>query len=168
VNRLSPRNNFKHIPEEQMGEVTHEQVNLMLRLYDIRREPRLREARDWFIREFKPSSAEDVLKLAPANTQENAFMRMVLGYWDMVANIVNRGLIDEEFFFENTNEQWVVWERVKPAIAGWRDTFNNATVFASLEEHCGRLEAWREKRAPGSSQTMRQLLAQMPQAAQKT
>ena len=104
-----------------MGEVTHEQVNLMLRLYDIRREPRLREARDWFIREFKPSSAEDVLKLAPANTQENAFMRMVLGYWDMVANIVNRGLIDEEFFFENTNEQWVVWERAKPAIAGWRE-----------------------------------------------
>jgi hypothetical protein len=151
-----------------MGEVTHEQVNLMLRLYDIRREPRLREARDWFIREFKPSSAEDVLRLAPANTQENAFMRMVLGYWDMVANIVNRGLIDEEFFFENTNEQWVVWERAKPAIAGWRDTFNNATVFASLEEHCRRLEAWREKRAPGSSQTMRQLLAQTPQAAQKT
>jgi hypothetical protein len=95
-------------------------------------------------------------------------MRMVLGYWDMVANIVNRGLIDEEFFFENTNEQWVVWERAKPAIAGWRDTFNNATVFSSLEEHCRRLEAWREKRAPGSSQTMRQLLAQMPQAAQKT
>ena len=37
-------------------------------------------------------------------------MRMVLGYWDMVANIVNRGLIEEEFFFENTNEQWVAWE----------------------------------------------------------
>ena len=94
-----------------MGEVTHEQVNLMLRLYDIRREPRLREARDRFIHEFKPASGEDAAKLAPPNSRENAFMRMVLGYWDMVANIVNRGLIDEEFFFENTNEQWIVWER---------------------------------------------------------
>ena len=81
-----------------MREVTHEQVNLMLRLYDIRREPRLREACDWFIREFTPASGEDVQKLAPPNSQENAFMRMVLGYWDMVANIVNRGLIEEEFF----------------------------------------------------------------------
>ena len=151
-----------------MGEVTHEQVNLMLRLYDIRREPRLREARDWFIREFKPASADDVAKLAPVNTQENAFMRMVLGYWDMVANIVNRGLIDEEFFFENTNEQWVVWERVKPAIPAWRERFNNPTAFAPLEEHCRRLDAWREKRAPGSAQLMRQLLTQIQQSTQKT
>src|ERR1700736_3769744 len=147
VNRLSPRNNFKHIPEEQMGEVTHEQVNLMLRLYDIRREPRLREARDWFIREFKPSSAEDVLKLAPANTQENAFMRMVLGYWDMVANIVNRGLIDEEFFFENTGEQWVVWERLKPVIPAFRVMFKNPLAFSNLEKHVAAMERWREKRA---------------------
>ncbi len=150
-----------------MGEVTHEQVNLMLRLYDIRREPRLREARDWFIREFTPASGDDAQKLAPPNSQENAFMRMVLGYWDMVANIVNRGLIDEEFFFENTNEQWVAWERAKPAILAWRESLHNPILFASLEEHCKRLDAWREKRAPGSSQTMRQMLAQTPQTAQK-
>ncbi|MGA7915146.1 MAG: hypothetical protein WCA00_07920 [Candidatus Acidiferrales bacterium] len=151
-----------------MGEVTHEQVNLMLRLYDIRREPRLREARDWFIREFKPASGEDAAKLAPTNSQENAFMRMVLGYWDMVANIVNRGLIDEEFFFENTNEQWIVWERAKPVIPAWRASMNNPTVFGALEEHCKRLEAWRDKRAPGSTAAMRQLLAQTPQTSQKT
>jgi hypothetical protein len=150
-----------------MREVTHEQVNLMLRLYDIRREPRLREARDWFIREFRPASAEDLQKLAPANSQENAFMRMVLGYWDMVANIVNRGLIEEDFFFENTNEHWIVWERVKPVIPAWRRSMNNPTVFASLEENCRRLDAWRDKRAPGSTQALRELLAQVPPPAQK-
>jgi hypothetical protein len=151
-----------------MGEVTHEQVNLMLRLYDIRREPRLREARDWFVREFKPASAQDLMKIAPPNSQENAYMRMVMSYWDMVANIVNRGLIDEEFFFQTTGEQWLVWERLKPVAGEWRTLFKNPHVFEPLEEHCKRLEAWREKRAPGTTDAMRQLMAQMEQAARKS
>ena len=91
-----------------MSDVNHEQVNLMLRLYDIRREPRLREARDWFLTHFNPKSVEDVMTQCPPGSQENAFMRMVFSYWEMVASIVNRGLIDEDFFFENTGEQWVV------------------------------------------------------------
>jgi hypothetical protein len=116
-----------------MGEVTHEQVNLMLRLYDIRREPRLREARDWYIRNFRPTSLEDVTNLAAPNSEESAFMRMVLSYWDMAANIVNRGLIDEEFFFESTGEQWIVFERVRPIVAAWRAMFKNPMAFARLE-----------------------------------
>ena len=118
-----------------MGEVNHEQVNLMLRLYDIRREPRLREAREWFVNNFRPTSAEDIMKLCPPGSQENAFMRMVLSYWEMVASIVNRGLIDEEFFFENTGEQWMVWEQVKPAAEAWRTMFKNPHTFRNLERH---------------------------------
>ena len=144
-----------------MGQVTHEQVNLMLRLYDIRREPRLREAREWYVRNFKPTSLEDVMKIAPPNSQENAFMRMVLSYWDTAANIVNRGLIDEEFFFESTGEQWMVWERIKPVVAGWRAMFKNPHTFARLEEHVKRMEAWREKNAPGSTEAMREMMAVM-------
>jgi hypothetical protein len=151
-----------------MREVTHEQVNLMLRLYDIRREPRLREAREWFMREFKPASAQDLTRLAPPNSQENAYMRMVMSYWDMVANIVNRGLIDEEFFFQSTGEQWIVWERLKPVVNEWRAVFKNPHVFAPLEEHCKRLEAWREKRAPGTTEAMRELMASMDQATRKS
>lgn len=144
-----------------MGQVTHEQVNLMLRLYDIRREPRLREARDWYMRNFKPTSLEDVMNLAVPNSEESAFMRMVLSYWDMVANIVNRGLIDEEFFFESTGEQWIVWERLKPIVKGWREMFKNPHAFARLEEHVKRLEAWREKNAPGSNEATRQMMASL-------
>jgi hypothetical protein len=146
-----------------MGEVNHEQVNLMLRLYDIRREPRLREARDWFIGQFHPESPEDVMKQCPPGSKENAFMRMVISYWDMVASVVNRGLIDEEFFFENSGEQWVVWENVKPVVGAWRTMFKNPHVFENLEKHCMRFEAWREKRAPGTSEAMRQMMAQMRQ-----
>ena len=94
-----------------MGNATHEQVNLMLKLYDLRREPKLREARDWYFQNFNIKSAEDVMKIAPFGSKENAYMRMVMSYWDMVAGIANRGLVDEELFFESTGEQWGVWER---------------------------------------------------------
>ena len=151
-----------------MGDVTHEQVNLMLRLYDIRREPRLREAREWFLSHFNAATAEEMMKVCPPGSQENAFMRMVISYWEMVASIVNRGLIDEDLFFENSGEQWAVWERLKPIMPIWRTMFKNPLVFAQLEEHIKRLEAWREERAPGSGETMRQLMAQMAQAAAKT
>ncbi len=148
-----------------MGEVNHEQVNLLLRLYDIRREPRLREAREWYVANFNPTSAEDVMKLCPPGSQENAYMRMVVSYWDMVCNIANRGLIDEDFFFESTGEQWIVWERLQPIAGAWRAMFKNPHVFGNLEENCKRLTAWREKRAPGTTEAMRQAMAQMRQAA---
>jgi hypothetical protein len=148
-----------------MGEVTHDQVNLMLRLYDIRREPRLREARQWFMDKFRPSTLEEVMKLYPPASQENAYLRMVISYWDMVAGIVNRGLVDEELFFENSGEQWIVWERMKPVIGEWRALFKNPHMLGNLEEQCKRFEAWREKRAPGTNQAMRDMFAQMEKTA---
>lgn len=144
-----------------MAEVTHEQVNLMLRLYDLRREPVLREARAWFVANFRPKTAEDVMKICPPGSKENAYLRMVASYWEMVTNIVSRGLIEEEFFFENSGEQWVVWEALKPIVNEWRANFKNPHAWEKLEEHCKRLEAWREKRAPGSTETMRQMMARM-------
>jgi hypothetical protein len=153
-----------------MGEVTHEQVNLLLRLYDTRREPRLREAREWFGSNFFPKSPEDAMRLVPPGSRENAYMRMVLSYWEMVASIVNRGLIDEDFFFENTGEQWVAFEQVKPILPTWRAMFNSPHFLGNLEEQCKRLEAWREKRNPGSNEAIRKMMAQMQVAiqAQKT
>ena len=144
-----------------MGEVTHEQVNLMLRLYDTRREARLREAREWYMGSFYPTSVEDVMKLCPPGSKENAYMRMVVSYWEMVASIVNRGLIDEDFFFENSGEQWLVWERLKVVAPGFRAVFKNPHAFAGLEEHVNRYESWREKRAPGTNEAMRQMMKQM-------
>jgi len=149
-----------------MGQATNEQVNLMLRLYEDRREPRLREARDWFSANFHVKAAEDVTRVCPPGSQGNVYMRMVLGYWEMVASIVNRGLIDEDLFFENTGEQWVVFEQVKPVLDAWRAMFSSPKFLSNLEEQCKRLEAWREKRNPGSNEAMRKVLAQMQQATQ--
>jgi len=144
-----------------MGIVTHEQANLMLQLYDLRREEELRKARTWFISKFAPQSLEDYQRIAPFGSQENAWVRMVLSYWDMAANIVHRGLVDEEFFFENTGEQWLVWERFKPVIAGYREMLKNPKMFDSLEDHVRHYEAWRERRAPGSLAALRGLLDTM-------
>jgi hypothetical protein len=149
-----------------MGEVTNEQVNLMLRLYEDRREPRLREAREWFSANFHVKSQEDMMRVCPPGSPGNASMRMVLTYWEMVASIVNRGLIDEDFFFENTGEQWAVWEQVKPVIGAWRTMFSSPKFLANLEEQVQRLEAWREKRNPGSNEAIRKMMAQMQQAMQ--
>jgi hypothetical protein len=149
-----------------MGVVTHEQANLLLKLYDARREPRLREAREWFGNNFHVKTPEDVMKLCPPGSGQNAYMRMVLSYWEMVASIVNRGLIDEEFFFENSGEQWVAFEQVKPVLAAWRTMFSSPKFLSNLEEQCRRFEAWREKRNPGSNEAIRKMMAQFQQAAQ--
>ncbi|MGA3292443.1 MAG: hypothetical protein ABSE45_00525 [Candidatus Acidiferrales bacterium] len=150
-----------------MGEVTHEQVNLMLRLYEMRREPRMREARDWYFMTFRPASLEDISKKWPMGSSGSAYMRMVISYWEMVASIVNRGLIDEDFFFENTGEQWMVWERIRPFVASMRERSKNPHQYANLEKHAQRLEAWREKRAPGTTDAMRQMMAGMQAAPVK-
>jgi hypothetical protein len=153
------------IGEETMGQATHEQANLMLRLFEMRREAKLREAREWFGANFHVKNLEDVNQLCPPATQENAYMRMVLSYWEMVAGIVNRGLVDEDLFFETAGEHWLLWDQVKPVAGAWREMFKNPAFLKNLEEQSRRFEAWREKRAPGSNEAIRNVLAQGREAA---
>jgi len=84
-----------------MAQITYDEVNLMLRLYELRREPRLREARAWFVEHFHAGTPEEVMQKYPQGSQENTYIRMVISYWDMVASIVNRGMINDELFFES-------------------------------------------------------------------
>jgi hypothetical protein len=149
-----------------MSEVTIEQVNLLLKLYDMRREPKLREAREWFMTKFHPQTIEEVMQICPPGSQGNAYMRQVLSYWEMVASIANRGLIEPEFFFENTGEQWGAFEQVKPVLAAWREMFSSPKFLANLEENSTKLEAWREKRNPGSNEAIRKVMKQMRAAVQ--
>ena len=77
-------------------------AELLLRLYDLRREAKLRQGREWFIREFQAKSFEDYLAQAPPGSENSALFRMTVTYWDMAASLVNHGLINEDLFFENT------------------------------------------------------------------
>ena len=143
-----------------MPQVTYEEVNLMLRLYELRREPRLREARAWFVEHFRAATPDELMQKYPQGSQENTYIRMVISYWDMVASIVNRNLINDELFFENNGEIWVVWDRMRSVVPSWRAAFKNPLLFSGIEETCKRLEVWREKRAPGSSSAMRAIMDQ--------
>src|SRR5262249_10344940 len=96
-----------------MSQITYDEVNLMLRLYDLRRESRLRQARAWFTDNFHPTSPEEMMEKYPQGSEENTYIRMVISYWEMVASIVNRGLINDELFFESNGEIWVVWDRMR-------------------------------------------------------
>jgi hypothetical protein len=149
-----------------MSEATFEQANLQIKLYDLRREPKLREAREWFSDHFHPQTLDDVMKICPPGTKENAHMRQVLSYWEMVASMSNRGLVNEDLFFESANEEWAAFQQVKPVLAGWREMFSNPKFLSNLESHCTRLEAWREKRTPGATAAFRKIISQMREAKQ--
>jgi hypothetical protein len=139
-----------------MGQVTHEQANLVLRLYELRREPRLREARAWFLAQFEAGTSEEFLRKYPPGSEENASARMVISYWDMAAGLANRGLMDDELFFENSMEGWIVWEKVKAMASLRRVESKNPTYLAHLDKFAQRFEAWRDRVAPGSLEAFQQ------------
>jgi len=138
----------------------HYDAELLLRLYDLRREDKLRAAREWVIREFHTDSYEDFSKRYPLGSQERAYFQMVVSYWDMAASIVNHSLIKQEFFFENTTEFYVVWVKIKPMLSAGRRMYKNPHVWENLETLAGKFEGWMSKRAPEALEAMRQRILQ--------
>jgi hypothetical protein len=139
-----------------MTDTRHEGAALMLKLFDLRREPRLREACGWFMNEFRVGTIDEFFKRYPPGSREEASFRMSTTYWDMCASIVNRGLIDEDLYFENTRDQWGVWTRLEPLIPGIRAFMKDPLFYSNLEKHARRYREWAEKRSPGSSDGVRE------------
>ena len=146
---------------------THEQADLQLKLFDLRRETRLRQARDWFQKNYFANSFEEGMRIAPMGSEAGTSWMMVVSYWDRVCAYFNHGLLHEDLFFETDGEFFFVWERVKPSIEEGRQRFSNPLFLANLEKAAVRFEAWSEKRAPGQIQAMRQMMKQMATQAGK-
>jgi len=147
---------------------THEQAQLQLQLYDLRREAKLRQARDWFNQNFFADSFEDCMRVAPMGSQEGAYLWMVLGYWDQACALLNNGLLHEELFFQTSGEFFGVWERVKGMTPSARQMFKQKIFLANLENAAKRFEKWMNKTSPGAIETMRQWMQQMrPEKAKK-
>ena len=147
---------------------THAQAQLQLQLYDLRREEKLRKARDWFAANFWVDKPEDMQAIAPQGSEENAYMRMVVSYWEQACILFNQGLLNEEQFFTSSGEFFMVWERLKPVAAQMRQQFKNPYFFANLEKAAKRFEKWSERRAPGSRAIMREFMRQGREAARQT
>jgi len=138
----------------------HHDAELLLRLYDLRREGTLRQAREWVTQQFHADSADDLYRRYPYGSKENAYFRMAISYWDMAASIVNHGLIKEEFFFENNSEFWFIWEKIKHLMPKLREARRDPLLCHSLETLAGKYEKWLEARAPGALAVSRERLKQ--------
>jgi len=146
--------------EENVAQPTYEQGKLQLELYDLRREAKLREARDWFFKNANFSSFEESMKVIGPGTQGGAYFMMVLSYWDQAAAYLNHGLLNEDLFFETSGEFFGVWEQIKNIIPTGREMFKNPSFMANLEKAAKRFEEWQEKRNPGAIAAMRQMMQQ--------
>ena len=140
---------------------THDQAQLQLQLYEQRRETRLRQARDWFFKNYVVENADDVMRIAAPGTEGGQFAMMVLSYWDQACALLNYGLLHEDLFFETTGEFFGVWEAAKAAIPQIRERFQNQHFLGHLEKAAQRYEAWTEKRSPGHVAAMRQMMKQI-------
>lgn len=116
-----------------MAQATYDDANLLLKLYELRREAKMREARAWFVANFKPKTLAEMLALCPPGSDNNAKMRQVITYWDMAASFVGMGVLNPELFFVNNREFLVVWLRVRPYLAELREKYADAQYFKHLE-----------------------------------
>jgi len=89
---------------------TFEQGQLHLQIFEERREARLRQARDWFFKNYIVENLDDVMRVAAPFTEGGTFAMMVLTYWEQACAFLNHGLLHEELFFETSGEFFGVWE----------------------------------------------------------
>jgi hypothetical protein len=92
---------------------TYEDATLVLRLYELRREERLRAAREWFTRKFHPATIEEIRAVQSASTEENVSWRMVTTYWEMAASFVTRGVLNVDLFLDSGGEMLVIWSKLE-------------------------------------------------------
>jgi hypothetical protein len=108
----------------------HEDADLILKLYDLRRETVMREARNWLFT-FNPTSAQDVMEVMMS--EHSGYLRMVISYWDMACAMVTNGAIDEELFNQTNGEHIFVYMKIEPVLNDIRAMFNNPEFLKSLE-----------------------------------
>ncbi len=109
-----------------------ESAELILKLYDLRREATMRKARDWMFG-FNPTTAGDIEKTM-MDPEVGGYLRMVLSYWDMAAAMVNHGAIDADLFNETVGEHVGVYCKIEPFIAELREKWQMPEAFANLEK----------------------------------
>jgi hypothetical protein len=137
-------------------------ANLILKLYDLRREAIMREARSWFIT-FTPTSVQDFIDVLMG--EHSAHLRMVVSYWDMAASLVNNGAIDEQMFNDANGEHLFVYAKVEPFLAELRTSAGTPAYLSQLEKLVKRSPDYEERMA--ALRTRMATIAQMRTARAK-
>ena len=116
---------------------TSADAQLILQLYDLRREPEMRKARHWWVANFFPDSADDFLKVARAmGTPENNWLRQVGGYWGIATSFVLQGALNEQLFLQPafSGEMFLIYAKVHPFIKELREKMGDPEVFLNIEK----------------------------------
>ena len=121
-----------------------EDANLILKLYDLRREPVMREARNWFF-SFNPTSTAEYMEAMMG--EHSGHLRMVISYWDMAASLVNNGAIDEQMFNDANGEQLFIFAKIEPILEELRQQWNQPDILKHFETLVRRVPENKEKLA---------------------
>ncbi len=119
-----------------MAKATAADAQLILKLYDLRREAELRKARHWWVVTFSPQSADDFMKVSAAfGTPENNWLRQVLGYWGMASSLVHHGALNRELFLEPSfcGEMVLIYAKTKPFLKELREKMKNPELLMGIE-----------------------------------
>jgi hypothetical protein len=110
----------------------------------------MREARAWFVKNFKPKSMEELNQIAPLGSDENASVRMVTSYWEMVASFLTSGVLNEDLFFQSGRELLLVYVRARPVLTELRTAFKDPGAYKNLEAVAKRYIDYLNRVGPGS------------------
>ena len=143
-------------PSKAERPATYDDANLLLRLYELRREDKLRQARDWFNKNFHANNLEELSKICPQGSQEHAYFRMVLGYWEMAASFVTSGVLQRELFMQNSRELLFVWIRMSDIVPAMREAYKNPDLARNVEILAAAMIEQEKQR--GSYETFRNMV----------
>ncbi|MBV6434618.1 MAG: hypothetical protein IANPNBLG_04887 [Bryobacteraceae bacterium] len=144
------------------SQATYEDVNLILRLYELRREDKLREARQWFAGMFRPvDTIEEFNKACPPGSGQNAYFRMVTSYWEMAAGFVTAGVLNERLFFQSGGELLLTWEKIRPLVPALRQARKNSRLYINMETVAGRMAEYMNHESPESFDAFAEMVRNM-------
>ena len=133
---------------------TPHDADLIIKLYDLRRDETMRKARNYFAFQFFPKSVDDVKEIfnnVQKYPEQNAYLRQVVSYWEMVAAMVNHGSIDQALFFDTNGEFFGVWAKIGDFIEGLRASFgpqflvNLEKLIAAAPDGAKRVQIMKER-----------------------
>jgi hypothetical protein len=133
-----------------VARATYDDVNLIVKLYDMRREERMRLARAWFASSFKAKTMEDLAALCPPGSEQHASFRMVASYWEMVGSFLTSGVLSAELCYQSGREMLFVWERLRDLLPLLRAQYKNPNEYKNLETAARAYIEWWIRQAPGA------------------
>jgi len=121
-------------------------AQIVIQLYELRREAEMRKARTWWAGSFWPQTAEDLMSVANNyEAQQNAWYRQVIGYWEMAAALVLRGALHEDLFFDTGAEMWFTLAKVYPVLGEFREKSGSPQALLRVEQLATRTEAGKQR-----------------------